>query len=61
MEYDAHGNQVLIQSTPPDKATPGTTKYYEIQLSSHGEQTGEPVTPQLFCNRRRCFHSRQWK
>ena len=36
LEYDAHGNQVLIRSTPPDKTTPGTTKYYEIQLSSHG-------------------------
>lgn len=36
LEYDAHGNQVLIRSTPPDKAAPGTTKYYEIQLSSHG-------------------------
>ena len=36
LEYDAHGNQVLIRSTPPDKAAVGTTKYYEIQLSSHG-------------------------
>lgn len=36
LEYDAHGNQVLIRSTPPDQAVPGTTKYYEIQLSSHG-------------------------
>jgi len=36
LEYDAQGNQVLIRSTPPDQAVPGTTKYYEIQLSSHG-------------------------
>lgn len=36
LEYDAQGNQVLIRSTPPDKAVPGTTKYYEVQLSSHG-------------------------
>ena len=36
LEYDAQGNRVLIRSTPPDKAAPGTTKYYEIQLSSHG-------------------------
>ena len=36
LEYDAHGNQLLIRSTPPDQAVPGTTKYYEIQLSSHG-------------------------
>ena len=36
LEYDAAGNQVLIRSTPPDQAVPGTTKYYEIQLSSHG-------------------------
>ena len=36
LEYDAQGNQVLIRSTPPDKVAPGTTKYYEIQLSSHG-------------------------
>lgn len=36
LEFDAQGNQVLIRSTPPDKGVPGTTKYYEIQLSSHG-------------------------
>lgn len=36
LEYDAQGNQLLIRSTPPDKAQPGTTKYYEVLLSSHG-------------------------
>lgn len=36
LEFDAQENQVLIRSTPPDKTTPGTTKYYEVQLSSHG-------------------------
>ena len=36
LEYDARANEVLIRSTPPDQGTPGTTKYYEILLSSHG-------------------------
>ena len=36
LEYDANSKEVLIRSTPPDQATPGTTKYYEILLSSHG-------------------------
>jgi hypothetical protein len=36
LEYDATANQVLIRSTPPDTTLPGTTKYYEVQLSSHG-------------------------
>ncbi len=36
LEYDAQGNEVLIRSTPPDTSTPGKTKYYEVQLSSHG-------------------------
>ena len=36
LEYDAQGSQVLIRSAPPDKSLPGTTKYYEVQLSSHG-------------------------
>lgn len=35
LEFDAQGNQVLIRSTPPDKSA-GTTKYYEVMLSSHG-------------------------
>jgi hypothetical protein len=36
LEYDANSNEVLIRSTPPDQAAPGTTKYYEVLLSSHG-------------------------
>jgi hypothetical protein len=36
LEYDASSNEVLIRSTPPDQGTPGTTKYYEVLLSSHG-------------------------
>ncbi len=36
LEYDAQGNQVLIRSTPPDKSATGTTKYYEVVLSSQG-------------------------
>jgi len=36
LEYDASSNEVLIRSTPPDQANPGTTKYYEVLLSSHG-------------------------
>jgi hypothetical protein len=36
LEYDAHTNEILIRSTPPDQATPGTMKYYEVLLSSHG-------------------------
>lgn len=36
LEYDASSNEVLIRSTPPDQTAPGTTKYYEVLLSSHG-------------------------
>jgi hypothetical protein len=37
LEYDAQGHEVLIRSAPPDtSSTPGKTKYYEVQLSSHG-------------------------
>ena len=36
LEYDASSNEVLIRSTPPDQGMPGTTKYYEVLLSSHG-------------------------
>jgi hypothetical protein len=36
LEYDASSNEVLIRSTPPDQGLPGTTKYYEVLLSSHG-------------------------
>ena len=36
LEFDAQGNRVLIRSTPPDQSVPGTTKYYEVMLSSHG-------------------------
>ena len=37
LEIDAQGNQILIRSTPPDKsAGSGTTKYYEVMLSSLG-------------------------
>lgn len=36
LEFDAHENQVLIRSTPPDNSAAGTTKYYEVMLSSHG-------------------------
>ncbi len=36
LEYDASSNEVLIRSTPPDQSTAGATKYYEVQLSSHG-------------------------
>ena len=36
LEFDAQGQQVLIRSTPPDKSAAGTTKYYEVMLSSHG-------------------------
>ena len=36
LEFDAQGNQVLIRSTPPDKGAAGSTKYYEVMLSSHG-------------------------
>lgn len=37
LEYDAQGNEVLIRSQPPDtSSSPGKTKYYEVQLSSHG-------------------------
>jgi hypothetical protein len=36
LEFDAQGNQVLIRSTPPDQSVAGTTKYYEVMLSSHG-------------------------
>ena len=36
LEFDAHGNQVLIRSTQVDKSAPGTTKYYEVMLSAHG-------------------------
>lgn len=36
LEYDASSNEVLIRSTPPDQTTSGTTKYYEVLLSSHG-------------------------
>lgn len=36
LEYDASSNEVLIRSTPPDQTTAGTTKYYEVLLSSHG-------------------------
>jgi hypothetical protein len=36
LEYDAQGNQVLIRSTPPDQSAAGTTKYYEVMLSSQG-------------------------
>lgn len=35
LEFDAQGNQVLIRSTQVDKSA-GTTKYYEVMLSSHG-------------------------
>lgn len=36
LEYDATSNELLIRSTSPDQTTPGTTKYYEVLLSSHG-------------------------
>lgn len=36
LEYDASSSEVLIRSTPPDQTLPGMTKYYEVQLSSHG-------------------------
>lgn len=36
LEFDAQGSQVLIRSTPPDKSGVGSTKYYEVMLSSHG-------------------------
>ncbi len=36
VEFDAQENQVLIRSTPPDQSTTGSTKYYEVMLSSHG-------------------------
>lgn len=36
LEYDATANEVLIRSTPPDIGSPGTTKYYEVLLSSQG-------------------------
>ncbi len=36
LEFDAHGNEVLIRSSAPDTSTPGQTRYYEVQLSSHG-------------------------
>ncbi|MBS0204118.1 MAG: hypothetical protein JSS49_14525 [Planctomycetes bacterium] len=36
LEYDATSQEVLIRSTPPDQGTPGTSKYYEVLLSSHG-------------------------
>jgi hypothetical protein len=36
LEFDAHGNEVLIRSHPPDTSQPGQTKYYEVLLSSHG-------------------------
>lgn len=36
LEFDAQENQVLIRSTPPDNSASGTTKYYEVMLSSHG-------------------------
>ena len=36
LEYDAKSNELLIRSTPPDKGTSASTKYYEILLSSHG-------------------------
>lgn len=36
LEFDAQGNQVLIRSTPPDQSAAGSTKYYEVMLSSLG-------------------------
>lgn len=37
LEFDAHGNEILIRSTPPDTSSaPGQTKYYEVMLSSQG-------------------------
>ena len=36
LEYDASSSEVLIRSAPPDQSSPGTSKYYEILLSSHG-------------------------
>ena len=36
LEYDAHGNEILIRSTPPDKSLAGTTNYYEVMLTSQG-------------------------
>lgn len=36
LEYDVTTNEVLIRSTPPDQTLPGTTRYYEVLLSSHG-------------------------
>ena len=36
LEFDAQENQVLIRSTQVDKSAPGTTKYYEVMLSSLG-------------------------
>ena len=36
LEFDAQGTQVLIRSTPPDNSAAGTTKYYEVMLSSLG-------------------------
>jgi hypothetical protein len=36
LEYDAHGNQVLIRSTQVDKSAAGAAKYYEVMLSAHG-------------------------
>lgn len=37
LEYDAQSGEVLIRSTPPDQNPAGTTKYYEVLLSSHGQ------------------------
>lgn len=36
LEYDATAREVLIRSMPPDQSTAGTSKYYEVLLSSHG-------------------------
>jgi hypothetical protein len=36
LEFDAQGNQVLIRSNPPDTATTGRPRYYEVQLAAHG-------------------------
>ncbi|MBM4076691.1 MAG: hypothetical protein FJ267_13760 [Planctomycetes bacterium] len=36
LEYDAQTNEVLIRSTRPDQSITGTTKYYEVILSSQG-------------------------
>lgn len=46
LEFDAQGNQVLIRSTQPDK-TAGTTKYYQVILSTHGSGR---FTLCRFCN-----------